>query len=158
MNISEVAKLTGLTAKTLRFYEDKGLVIPLRQDNGYRVYSQKNQEELTLLRQARLVGFSLDECAQLLDLFRNPARRSADVKVKTEQKIVELDKQIADLTQMRRILSTLVQECPGDDKAECPIISGLSQLSYPSDVPVVQQVSQLLCCHPIAEQSGELDK
>lgn len=146
MNISEVAKLTGLTAKTLRFYEDKGLVTPLRQDNGYRVYSQKNQEELTLLRQARLVGFSLDECAQLLDLFRNPARRSADVKAKTEQKIVELDRQIADLTQMRRVLSALVQECPGDDKAECPIISGLSQAGYRPDVLPCESVLPYSCC------------
>ncbi|MGL4456721.1 MAG: Cu(I)-responsive transcriptional regulator [Plesiomonas sp.] len=146
MNISEVAKLTGLTAKTLRFYEDKGLVTPLRQDNGYRVYSQKNQEELTLLRQARLVGFSLDECAKLLDLFRNPARRSADVKAKTEQKIVELDRQIADLTQMRRVLSALVQECPGDDKAECPIISGLSQAAYRPDVLPCEPVLPHSCC------------
>lgn len=126
MNISDVAKQTGLTAKTLRFYEDKGLVMPMRQDNGYRFYNAKHVEELTLLRQARQVGFTLEECAELLALFRNPARHSADVKAKTEQKIAQLEQQIADLQQMRTTLHALVEACPGNEEADCPIISGLS--------------------------------
>ena len=120
MNISDVAKQTGLTAKTLRFYEDKGLVMPMRQDNGYRFYNAKHVEELTLLRQARQVGFTLEECAELLALFRNPARHSADVKAKTEQKIAQLEQQ------MRTTLHALVDACPGNEEADCPIISGLS--------------------------------
>jgi DNA-binding transcriptional MerR regulator len=69
MNISDVAKKTGLTSKAIRFYEEKGLVTaPIRTDNGYRSYSPKHIEELTLLRQARQVGFNLDECGELVAL------------------------------------------------------------------------------------------
>ncbi len=83
MNISDVAKKTGLTSKTIRFYEEKALITaPIRSDNGYRHYSAKHVEELTLLRQARQVGFNLDECRELVALFNDPARHSADVKAR----------------------------------------------------------------------------
>ncbi len=81
MNISDVAKKTGLTSKAIRFYEEKGLVTPpLRSENGYRSYTQRHLDELTLLRQARQVGFNLEECGELVTLFNDPARHSADVK------------------------------------------------------------------------------
>ncbi len=81
MNISDVAKKTGLTSKAIRFYEEKGLVTPpLRSENGYRTYSQQHLDELTLLRQARQVGFNLEECRELVALFNDPSRHSADVK------------------------------------------------------------------------------
>ena len=67
VNISDVAKKTGLTSKAIRFYEEKGLVTPpLRSDNGYRTYNQQHLNELTLLRQARQVGFNLEECGELV--------------------------------------------------------------------------------------------
>ena len=79
MNISDVAKKTGLTSKAIRFYEEKGLVTPpLRSENGYRTYSQQHLDELTLLRQARQVGFNLEECRELVALFNDPSRHSAD--------------------------------------------------------------------------------
>jgi MerR family copper efflux transcriptional regulator len=72
---------TGLTSKAIRFYEEKGLVTPpLRSENGYRSYSQQHLDELTLLRQARQVGFNLEECRELIFLFNDPSRHSADVK------------------------------------------------------------------------------
>ncbi len=81
MNISDVAKKTGLTSKAIRFYEEKGLVTPpLRSENGYRTYTQKHLNELTLLRQARQVGFNLEECGELVNLFNDPRRHSADVE------------------------------------------------------------------------------
>ncbi len=81
MNISDVAKKTGLTSKAIRFYEEKGLVTPpLRSENGYRTYSQQHLDELTLLRRARQVGFNLEECRELVALFNDPSRHSADVK------------------------------------------------------------------------------
>lgn len=84
MNISDVAKKTGLTSKAIRFYEEKGLVTPpLRSENGYRTYTQKHLNELTLLRQARQVGFNLEECGELVNLFNDPRRHSADVKKRT---------------------------------------------------------------------------
>lgn len=87
MNISDVAKKTGLTSKAIRFYEEKGLVTPpLRSENGYRSYTQLHLDELTLLRQARQVGFNLEECGELVNLFNDPKRHSADVKKRTWKK------------------------------------------------------------------------
>ncbi|WP_145605645.1 Cu(I)-responsive transcriptional regulator [Yersinia intermedia] len=138
MNISDVAKKTGLTSKAIRFYEEKKLVTPpIRTDNGYRSYSAKHIEELTLLRQARQVGFTLDECRELLALFHNPARHSADVKAATLLKVAEIEQHIDDLNQMRLRLLALADECPGDDGADCPIINNLSGCCHSVDKQVV---------------------
>jgi MerR family copper efflux transcriptional regulator len=127
MNISDVAKKTGLTSKAIRFYEEKGLVTaPLRSENGYRSYSQKHLDELTLLRQARQVGFNLEECRELVNLFNDPARHSADVKTRTLQKVADIEKHISELQAMRQQLLALAESCPGDDSADCPIIDNLS--------------------------------
>lgn len=127
MNISDVAKKTGLTSKAIRFYEEKGLVTPpLRGDNGYRSYEVKHIEELTLLRQARLVGFNLDECREMVQLFNDPQRHSADVKKRTLEKVAEIEAHIDELTQMRTRLLALASECPGNDSADCPIINHLA--------------------------------
>ncbi|MEN5016453.1 Cu(I)-responsive transcriptional regulator [Erwinia sp. Eh17-17] len=127
MNISDVAKKTGLTSKAIRFYEEKGLVTPpLRTDNGYRSYSAKQLEELTLLRQARQVGFSLDECREMVSLFNDPERHSADVKARTLSKVRDIEAHISELQQMRQKLLDLAASCPGDDSAECPIINHLA--------------------------------
>ncbi|MGP2735775.1 Cu(I)-responsive transcriptional regulator [Serratia bockelmannii] len=127
MNISDVAKKTGLTSKTIRFYEEKALITaPIRSDNGYRHYSARHVEELTLLRQARQVGFNLDECRELVALFNDPARHSADVKARTLQKVAEIEKHISELGNMRQRLLTLAEQCPGDEGAECPIINYLA--------------------------------
>ncbi|GHL75640.1 hypothetical protein ECZU34_33880 [Escherichia coli] len=86
MNISDVAKITGLTSKAIRFYEEKGLVTPpMRSENGYRTYTQQHLNELTLLRQARQVGFNLEESGELVNLFNDPQRHSADVKRRTRE-------------------------------------------------------------------------
>lgn len=112
MNISDVAKKTGLTSKAIRFYEEKGLVTaPIRTDNGYRSYNPKHIEELTLLRQARQVGFNLDECRELVALFNDPARHSADVKARTLQKVADIEKHITELGEMRQRLLTLADQC-----------------------------------------------
>ncbi|NYU11307.1 Cu(I)-responsive transcriptional regulator [Enterobacteriaceae bacterium CCUG 67584] len=127
MNISDVAKKTGLTSKAIRFYEEKGLVTPpLRSENGYRSYTQKHLDELTLLRQARQVGFNLDECGDLVTLFNDPARHSADVKSRTLDKVAEIERHIVELQAMRDWLLALAESCPGDESADCPIIDNLS--------------------------------
>lgn len=138
MNISDVAKKTGLTSKAIRFYEEKGLVTPpLRSENGYRRYTQQHLDELTLLRQARLVGFNLEECGELVNLFNDPERHSADVKARTLHKVEEIEKHIAQLQEMRDQLLALATACPGDDSADCPIIENLSG-----------------CCHHHQQQCG----
>ncbi|RPH29689.1 HTH-type transcriptional regulator CueR [Buttiauxella warmboldiae] len=127
MNISDVAKKTGLTSKAIRFYEEKGLVTaPLRSENGYRSYTQKHLDELTLLRQARQVGFNLEECRELVNLFNDPARHSADVKARTLRKVADIEKYIEELQGMRQRLLALADSCPGDDSADCPIINNLA--------------------------------
>ena len=127
MNISDVAKITGLTSKAIRFYEEKGLVTaPMRSENGYRSYAPKQIEELTLLRQARQVGFTLEECQELVALFNNPQRHSADVKARTLEKAVEIGRHIEELKEMRQRLLALAASCPGDEGAYCPIIDKLS--------------------------------
>ncbi|MFC0309752.1 Cu(I)-responsive transcriptional regulator [Gallibacterium trehalosifermentans] len=127
MYIHEVVKLTSLTAKAIRFYEEKGLITPpSRSANGYRQYGIQHIEALNLIREAREIGFSLPECEQLLSLYRNPHRRSADVKAQTLAKINEIDQQIMRLQQMREKLMTLAEQCPGDDSKDCPIINSLS--------------------------------
>jgi MerR family copper efflux transcriptional regulator len=127
MNISEVAKKTGLTSKAIRFYEQKGLIsTPDRGENGYRRYAGKQIEELTLLRQARQVGFTLEECQELLALLHNPQRHSADVKARTLQKAADIARHITELQAMHQQLLALADSCPGDEGAECPIINSLS--------------------------------
>lgn len=116
-----------MTSKAIRFYEEKGLVTPpLRSENGYRSYTQQHLNELTLLRQARQVGFNLEECGELVTLFNDPARHSADVKARTLQKVAEIERHIIELQQMRTQLLALADSCPGDDSADCPIIDNLS--------------------------------
>ncbi|GKX58972.1 Cu(I)-responsive transcriptional regulator [Leminorella grimontii] len=127
MNISQVAEKTGLTSKTIRFYEEKGLITPPNRSlNGYRTYNARSVEELTLLRQARQVGFTLEECKELLALFHNAERRSADVKARTLKKVEDIDKHIRELTEMRERLMSLANLCPGDDGADCPIIDSFT--------------------------------
>ncbi|MDD9340427.1 MAG: Cu(I)-responsive transcriptional regulator [Providencia heimbachae] len=128
MNISEIAKKTGLTTKAIRFYEEKGLITPPdRGENSYRYYQDKHFNELVLLKQAKDVGFTLEECGELLGLFRNPSRHSSDVKSTTIAKINEIEQTIVKLSAIRATLQNLVDACPGDDGADCPIIDHLAQ-------------------------------
>ena len=83
MNISEVAKLTNLSTKSIRLYEDKGVISePMRSENGYRTYTQKQLKELSVVAKARSAGFSLEECKELVALADHPCRESADAKAK----------------------------------------------------------------------------
>lgn len=133
MNISDVAKKTGLTSKAIRFYEEKGLLtVPSRGENGYRHYTTKHLEELTLLRQSRQVGFSLEECREMLLLFHNPQRHSAEVKARTLNKVAEIEAHISELNLMRERLLALAASCPGDEGADCPIIDNLAGCCHES--------------------------
>lgn len=132
MNISEIAKKTGLSQKAIRFYEQKGLITPpQRSENGYRHYGQRHLEELTLLYQARQVGFTLEECRELIFLLHDPARHSADVKGRTLAKVAEIERHISELQDMRARLLTLAASCPGDAGAACPIMDNLTGSCLP---------------------------
>ncbi|KGQ70180.1 transcriptional regulator [Chelonobacter oris] len=127
MNIKQVAQLTGLTDKTIRFYESKGMISPpSRASNGYRQYSQRQIDELQFLHRSRNVGFSLPESKELLDLYLNPSRHSSEIKQRTLEKIAHIDRQILKLRQMKQQLERLAAQCPGDEQSDCPIIDSLS--------------------------------
>ena len=126
MNISEVAKLTNLSTKSIRLYEDKGVIsAPLRSENGYRSYEKKQIKELGVVAKARSAGFSLDECRALVELADNPCRESADVKAKALSKLEEVNKKIEDLLVIQKTLKEWVEQCPGDSNSHCPIIDSL---------------------------------
>ena len=126
MNISEVAKKTGLTAKSIRLYEDKGLIKPpLRSDNGYRTYQQAHIDDLLLIARCKRVGFSLDECKAMINLANDPQRQSMAVKERAQQKLDQVTKKLQELQLVQQQLQEWVNECPGDENSECPIIEDL---------------------------------
>ena len=126
MNISEAAKLTNLSTKSIRLYEDKGVITaPFRSENGYRSYDKKQIKELGIVAKARSAGFSLDECRALVELADNPCRESADVKAKALSKLEEVNKKNEDLLAIQKTLKEWVEQCPGDSNSHCPIIDSL---------------------------------
>ncbi|WP_117234531.1 Cu(I)-responsive transcriptional regulator [Vibrio maerlii] len=126
MNISQVAKLTQLSAKSIRLYESKSLISPpIRGENGYRQYGQKHIDELLVIARARRVGFTLEECGSLVGLSNDAHRTSEAVKHKAQTKLDEVNAKIAELNEMKAQLEEWVAKCPGDQGSECPIIDDL---------------------------------
>ncbi|BBB24667.1 Cu(I)-responsive transcriptional regulator [Amphritea japonica] len=134
MNISQAAAAAGLTSKTIRFYEQQG-VIPAaaRSANGYRIYTEQQVDMLRFIRRSRDMGFSLDESRELLQLSLDPQRTSASVKQKAEQQIKRIDQQLESLQQMRSLLEAVARECRGDDSADCPILDQLNGVAVDND-------------------------
>lgn len=128
MNISDVAERAGLPPKTIRYYEDIGLVRPLRAENGYRQFRESDLHKLAFLGRARSLGFSLDDCRRLLELYGDHGRASADVKALAGHHLTEIDRKIEELSAMRRTLSHLVDCCAGDGRPDCPILDDLSAI------------------------------
>ncbi len=127
MNIGQAAARSGVPPKTIRYYEDIGLVAPAaRTDNGYRAYGEIELHVLRFVQRARSLGFSVKECRQLLDLYGNPHRASAEVKALTEQRIEAIDRKMVELAAMRATLARLAESCHGDDHPECPILDDLA--------------------------------
>jgi Cu(I)-responsive transcriptional regulator len=127
MNIKEAAQLSGLPAKTIRYYEDIGLLRPARGANGYRAFGEREAAKLAFLARARSLGFSIEDCRALLSLYEDRSRASADVKALAEERLVEIDRKIAELQGLRTALSTLVHRCHGDDRPDCPILEDLAR-------------------------------
>jgi MerR family copper efflux transcriptional regulator len=127
MNIGAAAQLSGLPAKTIRYYEDSGLIRPAaRAGNGYRDYSDKDIHKLRFVKHARELGFTVQQCAELLSLYEDQNRHAADVKALASKHLGEIDSKLADLSRLRETLSHLVSCCAGDHRPDCPIIDGLA--------------------------------
>ncbi|MFG6623886.1 Cu(I)-responsive transcriptional regulator [Sulfitobacter sp. 1A12056] len=125
MNIGEVSQRTGLPPKTIRYYEDIGLVKPLRDANGYRAFRESEMHKLAFLGRARTLGFSIEDCRNLLALWEDKNRASADVRAIAKDHLAQIEAKISGLQEMRDTLSTLIRDCAGDDRPDCPILKTL---------------------------------
>lgn len=127
MNIGDAARASGLPTKTVRYYADIGLVSPAaRQGNGYRDYGDPEVHKLRFVQRARGFGFSIDDCRELLALYEDRERASADVKAIALERISEIEAKMAELQTLKDELTRLAAACNGDDRPDCPILKGLS--------------------------------
>lgn len=128
MNIGQASAASGVTAKMIRYYEQAGLIPAAdRSHAGYRIYADADVHRLRFIRRARDLGFSVAEISELLDLWNDRSRRSADVKRLAQSHITDLEERIAKLRQMADTLQTLADCCAGDDRPDCPILAGLEE-------------------------------
>lgn len=127
MNIGEAASVSGVSAKTIRYYESIGLIESApRAANGYRAYSPRDVDTLRFIHRARGLGFSVQEISGLLALWRDRARASAEVKALAQRHLEAIDRKIAELESVRRSLESLVARCHGDSRPDCPILDDLA--------------------------------
>lgn len=126
MNIGTVAEKSGVSPKTIRYYETIGLIGAAdRRPNGYRTYSPRDMQTLNFIKRARGLGFSVEEVRVLLDLWRDCSRSNADVKALATRQVRALDRKIEELKAMRLALTDLVSRCRGDARPDCPILDEL---------------------------------
>ncbi|WP_298769129.1 MerR family DNA-binding protein [uncultured Shewanella sp.] len=137
MKIGHVAKTTGLSVKSIRYYHDIGLVKGQRGTNGYREYTSSHVDALSFVHHCRSLGFTLDDCRALLDLKMDQSRQARDVKALAKQHLTAISNKIAQLTILEEQLSHLVHDCEGGEQPNCAILTGLSQ-----EIPTTQQPHQ----------------
>ena len=127
MNIGEAARVTGVSAKMIRHYEDIGLIPNAsRTTSGYRIYSGKDLHVLNFIRQARNFGFFIERIRDLLGLWQNKRRTSQKVKELAMNHLLELDERILELQEIRQAIAHLADHCHGDERPDCPILEGLA--------------------------------
>jgi MerR family transcriptional regulator, copper efflux regulator len=133
MNIGQASKASGVSTKMIRYYESIGLITqPMRTVSGYRIYSDKDVHALRFISRARDLGFSVDQMADLLALWRDRSRASADVKAIALQHIEALDEKARALQAMSHTLRHVADHCNGDDRPECPIIEEFAEAATPA--------------------------
>lgn len=132
MNIKEAGVRAGLPAKTIRYYEEIGLVTPPRDLNGYRAFREADVHKLAFLGRARALGFTIEHCRTLLSLWEDDSRASGDVKSLAREHLAEIDAKIAALQDMRATLSDLVDRCAGDHRPDCPILQRIAGDQVPT--------------------------
>ena len=127
MNIGEAAYQSGVPAKTIRYYEEIGLIPPAeRNANNYRHYRDTSVRTLQFLKRARSLGFGIHECRALLSLYEDGDRSSADVRALAQERVSGIDKKIKELMGMRDTLVNLIERCHGDERPDCPILEDLA--------------------------------
>jgi MerR family copper efflux transcriptional regulator len=127
LNIGEAARASGVSSKMIRHYESIGLIgEAARTDAGYRVYTSEDVQVLQFIHRGRALGFSLEQIRNLLALWQDKHRASADVRAMARTHIDELNRKIAEMEAMRRTLETLASSCRGDQRPDCPILDDLA--------------------------------
>ncbi len=130
MNIGQAAELSGVTSKTIRYYESIGLIAPApRTGSGYRRYGDRDVAFLRFIQRARGLGFSVSDVNALLELYHDKERASADVKALAGRHVEAIDRKIAELQAIRATLGHLMDKCHGDDRPDCPILDDLAGFS-----------------------------
>lgn len=126
MNIGQAAKATGISAKMIRYYEDNGLIGPVaRSASGYRLYGPRDIHTLGFIKRSRDLGFSVERIGELLALWRDRSRHSADVKRMALEHVAVLQQRIAELQDMMQAVQALADCCAGDARPDCPILRGI---------------------------------
>lgn len=126
MNIGKAAEASGVTAKMIRYYETIGLLAKApRRENSYRDFDDRDIHDLRFIRRARDLGFSIEEIGRLLDLWRDAARPSREVKAITDAHVEALEARIAQMQEMVDVLRHLAAHCHGNERPDCPILEGL---------------------------------
>lgn len=155
MNIGTIARRSGLPAKTIRYYEEIGLIRPARGENGYRAFDEADLNKLVFVGRARSLGFSIEDCRLLLSLYEDHSRESADVKAVAEAHLREIERKIAELVQMRACLTDLVIHCHGDARPDCPILDALSaQETAPASRDILPDRPLTSRREPASERAG----
>tara|TARA_R110002167_G_scaffold145460_2_gene336445 strand:+ start:1379 stop:1780 length:402 start_codon:yes stop_codon:yes gene_type:complete len=128
ITIGEAANITGLSAKMIRHYEVNGLLPKaIRSDAQYRLYNSQQLKLLGVIKQAKRLGFSLNQIRALSNLWQNPNRASSEVKSLAEEHLLEINTKIRELKQMKKSLQELADNCNGDESPDCSILDGLVQ-------------------------------
>ena len=127
MNISQAANQSGVSAKAIRYYESIALIQPARRSgNGYRDFGADDVHKLRFIARARGQGFSVAEVADLLAVYRDKSRASAQVRGLAANAIGRIEDKIAELRSISTALSELVARCHSDDRPDCPILDDLA--------------------------------
>lgn len=127
VQIGQAAALSGVSAKMVRHYEALGLLAPVgRTDTGYRLYSQTDVHTLRFIKRARDLGFSMADIGELVGLWHDQQRSSAQVKRIAQRHVESLHQRIEQMQAMERSLQHLTRCCQGNDRPECPILDDLA--------------------------------
>lgn len=128
LTIGKLAKKSGVSIDSIRFYERRGLIAePKRTESNYRIYSLESADRLRFIKKSQKLGFSLGEIQELLELSHDPTASKADVKVKTDEKINDIQSRIQALKRMLKALEQLNKSCDGQGSIDdCPILAALA--------------------------------